>query len=143
MALDNRTDSLADPCTAVDTLDSRVRSLERILTASNPHGAGESALREDRDDVSAVRHLAAISPRLRQLTALTEPRVKVPTWDGGDVLAARLLLTDLRDAIQSCRVLARVSSARLHGMHSAIKSGRKLLRREAARAASSSETPKL
>ena len=129
-------DALALPA---DTLDGRVRRLERLLDAFDRRRSPEAAVGGLPGDAAAaaIRRLSIISDRLGGLVQELEPRVEAGASDGGDALTSRLLLHELKEALHDCRIIAAETDNRLDRANAAIKEAGRLLDREAARVSAS------
>lgn len=125
--LDHKTPgSTAETSAPADTLEHRVRQLERII-ASTPRLPVSGEEGRESADAGAVQRLTALTLRLRRITEHIHKRVGLTTCDAGDLIAARLLLDDLTAALGSCRVIAEMASSRLQEPARAIKDTHRFL----------------
>jgi hypothetical protein len=113
-----------------EALDSRVRRLAQILASCRrdveSSGQGESAA------TAALKHFSTVLPLVQQLTAEVRSRVGNGDWDGGDALAARLLLDAMTSAVRSSRVVTNETTSRLVELERTVNRGHTFVRREEA-----------
>jgi hypothetical protein len=109
-----------------DTLDSRVRRLEHILTMR----ARDVGTPSGQDDEAALKQFAMVLRSVQQLTDEVRCRIGTGAWDVGDALAARLLLDALTSALRNCRVVSDHTTSRLLNVERAVRAGHNFLRRE-------------
>ena len=112
-----------------DTLESRVRRLEHILTVR----ALDVGTASGQDDDAALKQFVMVLRSVQQLTDEVRCRIGTSPWDVGDALAARLLLDALTSALRNCRVLSDHTASRLLSVDRAVRGAHNFLRREQAR----------
>ena len=113
---------------ATDTLDSRVRRLEHILTVR----ARDAGTPGGQDDDAALKQFVMGLRSVQQLTDEVRCRIGTSAWDAGDALAARLLLDALTSALRNCRVVSDHTASRLLNVDRAVRAGHNFFRREPA-----------
>ena len=127
MPLEKLSTASADTSTT-DTLNRRVRRLERIIATTGGSTSEQGSAEESREAV-ALRRLSAAADPLRQLTKEIESRGGANAWDTVDVLAARLLLESLAGALRSCRLVSDTARRHLQAVERNAKAAGKFLAR--------------
>jgi hypothetical protein len=113
-----------------ETLDSRVRHLAQILASCRRDV--ETSSQDEAAAAAALKHFSTILPLVQQLTVEVRSRVGNGDWDGGDALAARLLLDAMTSALRSCRVVTNETTRQLVEVERTVNRGHTFVRREEA-----------
>ena len=92
-------------------------------------------------DLAALTRLRALAPRLRLLTAEISHREASDDWDSADALAARLLLSELTEAIHLYRTAARGLDVRLGRAAGALRDVSGIIERQASKTSDAAKRP--